>query len=453
MNHDMTKGKIFPIILKFTWPLFLGNIFQQLYNMCDMIIVGRFVGSDALAAVGSTGTIMFLLIGFSIGITAGFAVMTSQRFGAGDEEGVKISVANGVLLSLIATVILTASGLYAMPTILHLMNTPSNIYHDASSYINIICMGLMANIFYNLLSSYLRAVGNSQAPLFFLVFSACLNVVLDLYFIIVLNMGVAGAARATILSQGISALLCLLYIGWKVKVLVPRREHVRINRDATVLQLKMGIPMALQFAITASGTMIMQAAINLFGSTAVAAFTAANKTQNLITQGMISMGQTMASYCGQNFGAGDYDRVEEGCKAAVKIEIVYSLLAALVTFLALPNMLHIFFAAHVDMNTILPWAREYAYLCMIFYIPLSLIFIYRNAMQGCGYWFLPMMGGVIELVSRCVMAFLGMHTHSYLLSVACDPAAWFFTGIYVVIAFGYVMKDMRRKHAQFLAEE
>ena len=226
MEKDMTKGRPLPVILKFMLPLIIGNIFQQLYNMADTIIVGRYVGADALAAVGSTGTIMFLTVGFSQGITAGFSVLTAQRFGAKDTEGVKISVANGILLSLIFTVIISSLSLLGMRPLLKLMNTPDNIFQDAYTYIMIISAGIIATIFYNLFSSYLRAVGNSKIPLVFLVFSAALNVILDLVLIINFKMGVAGAAWATIISQGVSAILCLVYIYIRMPSLAPNRRAV-----------------------------------------------------------------------------------------------------------------------------------------------------------------------------------------------------------------------------------
>ena len=397
MEKDMTKGRPLPVILKFMLPLIIGNIFQQLYNMADTIIVGRYVGADALAAVGSTGTIMFLTVGFSQGISAGFSVLTAQRFGAKDTEGVKISVANGILLSLIFTVIISSLSLLGMRPLLKLMNTPDNIFQDAYTYIMIISAGIIATIFYNLFSSYLRAVGNSKIPLVFLVFSAALNVILDLVLIINFKMGVAGAAWATIISQGVSAILCLVYIYIRMPSLAPNRRHWRLHGQESRNQLAMGIPMALQFAITASGTMVMQSAINLFGSDAVASFTAASKVQNLVTQGMMAMGQTMATYSGQNFGKGDIKRIRQGVKASL-------------------------------------------------YIPLSSIFVFRNTMQGCGYGFLPMMGGVSELVARLVVAMISMAVGSYALACFCDPAAWVTAAVFTGVSYLFVMKDIRRKY-------
>ena len=298
MEQDMTKGSPFRVLIMFTLPLAIGNIFQQLYNMADTIIVGRYVGADALAAVGSTGTVMFLLNGFAQGITAGFAVLTSQRYGAKKMDGVRQSVSNGILLSLIGAIGFTAASLLFMRPLLHLMNTPENIFAQAYEYISLISLGMVANVFYNLFSSYLRAVGNSRMPLVFLVLSACLNVVLDLILIINFKMGVAGAAWAT----NLSAVLCAVYIYKKVPALVPEKRHWRFHKGDTRYQLATGIPMALQFAITSSGTMVMQSAINLFGSEAVAAYTAAGKIHGLLTQGMVAMGQTMAVYSGQNYG-------------------------------------------------------------------------------------------------------------------------------------------------------
>lgn len=445
MEMDMTQGKPMPLILKFTVPLVIGNIFQQLYNMADTIIVGRYVGAGALAAVGSTGTIMFLITGFSQGITAGFTVLTSQRYGARDQDGVRRSVANGILLAIFVTLLLTVAGVCSMEALLRLMNTPADIFQDAYDYIIVICAGIGANVFYNLLSAYLRSVGNSQAPLCFLVLSACLNVVLDLVFIIYFNMGVAGAAWATNLSQAISALLCLIYMFARVPVLRPEKKHWRLNRRDSRIQITIGIPMAFQFAITASGTMIMQAAINLFGSEAVAAYTAAGKLQNLVTQGMVAMGQTMATYGGQNYGKGDLDRIRAGVRAALLAEFVYSIAAAICVCLLLRPSIGLFFSGDVDVNVMLPWARTYIYMCALFFIPLSVIFIFRNIMQGCGYGFLPMMGGVSELAARLVAAAIAMRLLSYPLACFCDPAAWVAAGLFTGVSYLHVMRDLKRK--------
>ena len=446
MEKDMTKGSPLLVILRFTIPLIIGNIFQQFYNMADTIIVGRYIGSDALAAVGATGTIMFLIVGFAQGITAGFSVLTSQRYGARDEDGVRKSVANGILLSVICTIVLTALFMLCMHPLLKLMNTPENIFKDSYTYIMIISGGLVTTVFYNLFSSFLRAVGNSQIPLIFLVFSAILNVILDFVFILQFHMGVAGAAWATILSQGISAVLCLIYIYMRVPALAPKKRHWRLHGWDTKRQMAMGIPMSLQFAITASGTMVMQSAINLFGSDAVASLTAACKLQNLVTQAMGAMGQTMAAYSGQNFGKGDIKRIKQGVKASLLVSVVYAVAAGILVCLLLKPALGIFFTGNVDMDAMMPWAKTYLYMCATFYIPLSVIFVFRNTMQGCGYGFLPMMGGVSEFVARLVVAIIAIHLVSYPLACFCDPAAWVAAAVFTGISYIFVMRDIEKKY-------
>ena len=445
MQLDMTTGRPMPIILRFLIPIFIGNMFQQFYNMVDSIIVGRYVGTEAFAAVGSTGTIMFLVLGFANGLSTGFTVLTSQRFGAKDAYGVRRSVANAIILSVIVSVVVTAISLVSMGSILHLMNTPANIYHYAYDYIIIITGGTGAVCFYNLFSALLRSVGNSKAPLFFLILSATLNIFLDLLFIIGFRWEVKGAAIATIASQAISAVLCVVYILTKVKMLVPHRNEWKLVPEYARKQLGVGFPMALQFAITASGTMIMQSAINRFGSDAIAGFNASSKVGNLLTQAFPSLGQSMATYTGQNFGKGDIDRIHEGSHVALKISLVASILGAGLALLLLRPAIPLFLGGNADISTILPWAKPYTYLSIICYMPLGILFIYRDMMQGCGYGFLPMMGGVLELAARFTTAMLSMHFTSYWLGVAGDPAAWIVTGIFDAIAYHYVIKDVRRR--------
>jgi putative MATE family efflux protein len=444
MQGNLTKGYPIRVILKFMIPLFIGNIFQVFYNMVDTIIVGRYVSADALAAVGSTGSVMFLIIGFCGGLTTGFTVLTSQRFGAGDKKGMKVSVANAVILSVIVTVVMTSLSLLLLHPILKVMNTPKEIYEMAYSYISTICIGIVFSVAYNLLSSLLRSIGNSTAPLFFLVFSACLNVALDLMFVITFKMGVAGAAWATNVAQGLSAVLCAIYIVIKNKDLVPERGMWHLDKKATAFQMTVGMPMALQFSITASGTVVMQTAVNLFGATAVAAFTAANKVHNLMMQAMMSMGQAMATYCGQNMGAGYADRISKGVRSSVITMTVYSILSGIAVVWLLKPLMGIFFSGNVDMASMMPYAKIYIVQCALFYIPLSYIFIFRNTMQGCGYGLLPMLGGVVEMICRVSVAVLSMHLMSYRLAAFCDPAAWIGAGLFTGVSYIFVMKKVYR---------
>ncbi len=447
MGADMTKGKPLPLIMRFLIPLMIGNIFQQFYNMADTMIVGRFVGQNALAAVGSTGTIMFLVLGFSNGLTTGFTVLTAQCFGASETKRVRHSSANAILLSAFVSIIMTVLSLACMRPMLHLMNTPENIFDDAYRYISLICMGIAASVYYNLFSSLLRAVGNSRIPLAFLLFSAALNIVLDLIFIIIGHMGVAGAALATVLAQGVSALLCLVYIYKKVPSLRPDRDDWHLTRADSMYQIRVGVPMALQYAITASGTMIMQTAINTFGSTAVAAMAAAGKIQSLFMQPFMSMGQTMATYAGQNYGKGDIERVKRGAHDAAVASAVMAVICG-VSMVALRRpMMQLFFDSSVDMNQMISLTNTYIYCSAVFTIPLGMIFIYRNTMQACGYGLLPTMGGVVELLSRMSCALIAIIGHVYTAAQVCDPAAWCFASLFLYLAYRHTLKELEARHA------
>ena len=308
VQSDMTTGNPMNIIFNFTLPIFIGNVFQQFYNMADAVIVGKFVGNKALAAVGSTGTIMFLIYGFVVGMTAGFTVLTAQKFGAGDMPAMRRTVAGASFLSLLVGLVLTAAFMAFMKPWLTLMHTPEDIFADAYAYIMIISAGILAQMLYNLLASILRALGNSRVPLYFLILSALLNIVLDLVFIIVFHMGAAGAAAATVISQGVSGALCLVYIVKKVPLLHMTREDWKLSGALLGTQIRIGIPMALQYSITAVGTMMVQASLNILGSTLVAAYTAAGKIEQIVTQAYVAMGTTMATYGAQNMGAGNISR-------------------------------------------------------------------------------------------------------------------------------------------------
>ncbi len=326
----MTMGKPFKMILDFTIPVFIGNIFQQFYSMVDAIIVGKFVGTKGLAAVGATGTITFLILGFLMGLTAGFTVLTSQKFGAGKMEEMRQTVGNAAVLSAIVSAIMTAVSMLGMRTLLVFMHTPADIFDDAYTYIMIICGGIFAQVLYNILASILRALGNSRTPLYFLIISAVLNIILDLVFIIVFHWGAPGAAWATVISQGISGILCLLYIVKYVPELRLKKSDWKLRGNLVKSQISVGIPMGLQFSITAIGTMMVQSALNMLGSYHVAAFTAGNKIENIFTQAYVALGTAMATYNAQNIGAGKLERVRDGFRKANIIGIGYSIITGIV---------------------------------------------------------------------------------------------------------------------------
>lgn len=443
MQTDMTAGKPMKMILNFTIPVFIGNVFQQFYNMMDAIIVGKFVGTKALAAVGATGTIMFLILGFLMGLTAGFTVLTSQKFGAGKMAEMRQSVGSAALLSIIVSALMTFISMVGMRSLLHLMNTPADIFQDAYSYIMIICGGIFAQVLYNLLASVLRALGNSKTPLYFLILAALLNIVLDLLLIIVFHMGVSGAAWATVISQGVSGILCLIYITRAVPELKLSRSDWRLRRNLVRNQISVGIPMGLQFSITAIGTMMVQSALNMLGSFAVAAFTAGSKIENIFTQAFVALGTAMATYNAQNIGAGKLGRVREGFRAAHIIGIIYAVVMGAVLIFAGKYFSYLFISDNI--GEVIPMVDIYVKCAGAFLIPLHFVNVLRNGIQGMGYGVLPMMAGVAELAGRGVTAMASAMQKSYLGACLASPAAWIFATILLFFMYSYVMKDMRKK--------
>ena len=382
MQTDMTVGKPMKMILDFTIPVFIGNVFQQFYNMADAIIVGKFVGTKGLAAVGSTGTIMFLIIGFLTGLTAGFTVLTSQKFGAGKMDEMRQSVGNAALLSIIISVIMTVVSMLGMHSLLTLMHTPEDIFKDAYTYIMIICGGIFAQVLYNIQASILRALGNSKTPLYFLILAALLNVALDLIFIIAFHMGVAGAAWATITAQGVSGLLCLVYIIKCVPELRLKRDDWRFRSGIARNEILVGIPMGLQYSITAIGTMMVQSALNILGSYAVAAFTAGNKIENIFTQAYVAIGTTMATYNAQNIGARKLDRVRQGFNCAHIIGIIYAIVTGVIIFFFGKYLSYLFISDNAA--EVIPMVDIYVKCVAVFFIPLHFVNALRNGIQGMG---------------------------------------------------------------------
>lgn len=442
-QNDMTVGNPMKIIFGFTLPIFIGNVFQQFYNMADAVIVGKFVGNKALAAVGSTGTIMFLIYGFVVGMTAGFTVLTAQKFGAGDMKGMRKTVAGAGILSFVVGALLTILFMAFMKPLLILMNTPSDIFADAYLYIMIVSGGILAQMLYNLLSSILRALGNSKLPLVFLIISALLNIVLDLVFIVGFGMGAKGAAVATVIAQGVSGILCLFYIIAKIPILHLKREDLDVGSTIYKNQLRIGVPMALQYSITAIGTMMVQSSLNILGSTLVAAYTAAGKIEQVVTQAYVAMGTTMATYAAQNMGAGSVKRIREGFKACTVIGVVYSFVAAGFIMTVGKYMTYLFVSEDVDiiMNSVDIYLK-----CIgIFFIPLAVVNIYRNGIQGLGYGLLPMMAGVAELIGRGVVAVIAGAKRSYPGVCLAGPAAWVLAGGLLIVMYYFIMNVNMRK--------
>ena len=439
----MTQGKPVKVLLGFTIPVFIGNVFQQFYNMVDAVVVGKFVGTKALAAVGSTGTIIFLIIGFLLGLTAGFTVLTAQKYGAGKMDEMRQTVGNALILTALISAVMTAVSMTGMHALLKFMHTPDDIFKDAYAYVMIICGGIFAQALYNILASILRALGNSKVPLYFLILSAMLNIVLDLVFIIVFKLGAPGAAWATIISQGVSGVLCLVYI-WKfVPELRMKKEDWYFRRNLAAKQIGVGIPMGLQYSITAIGTMMVQSALNILGSYAVAAFTAGNKIENIFTQAYVAIGTTMATYNAQNIGARKLDRVRQGFNSAHIIGITYAIVTGVIIFFFGKYLSYLFISDNAA--EVIPMVDTYVKCVAVFFIPLHFVNALRNGIQGMGYGLLPMLAGVAELAGRGITAMVAAAHKSYFGACMASPMAWVLAGGLLIVMYFYVMKDMKRR--------
>jgi putative MATE family efflux protein len=440
-TKEMTSGKPYKLIIAFALPMIFGNIFQQLYSMVDTVIVGKYVGVDALAGVGSTGAINFLVIGFALGICSGFSIKIAQSFGAGDYSSMRKYIANSVYLSAAAAIILTVGTMLLTKPILRLMNTPEDIFIHAYNYIIIIFAGISATIFYNMLAGILRAVGDSKTPLMFLIISSVINIALDLLFIIVFNMGVKGAGYATVISQGVSAFLCLFYMRKNYAILAFEKEELPFDFKKSSELISVGIPMALQFSITAIGSIILQSSVNSLGKVPVAAVTAASKIQTVAAAPMESLGITMATYCGQNRGAGKYSRIRVGIRQSVIMSMIYCVVSCIVISLLGGFMTELFVDA--TETEIISLSVRYLRIGGIFYPALGLLFILRNSLQGMGYSLLPMMAGVSELAARAIVSFGFISAMGYTAACLASPVAWIFADTILIATYVLKIRELK----------
>ena len=386
------------------------------------MIVGRYIGVEALASVGSTTYLIFFVNGWIMGMTSGFAIMISQRYGAKDEKGLKHYVAMSVWLCVIMSVVLTIALLIFNEKLLRLVNTPADIFGMTKGYVTIMFAGIPVTIVYNMLSAIARALGDSKTPLYFLIISSVLNVGLDLLFVAVLHIGVEGAALATVLAQCVAAVLCLLYVWKKYEIIHFQKEHSHWNGQSVWKLMQMGVPMGLQFSITAIGGLIVQSSLNMLGATYIAAYSAANKIQNVILQAFPSLGSAIATYVGQNYGAGRVDRIKRGVRTSVILCGMYSVLIMVAAYFFLAPAVQIF--VEDPTGQIQEISRQMFQICLWFYFPLGLIFIYRNALQGLGNGIVPMLGGVFELLARAVAIAVLFQPLQFVGICITDPAAW-----------------------------
>lgn len=449
-SKDMTQGSPMKLILAFFVPLLFGMLFQQFYSMMDTIIVGKFLGVNALAAVGSTGSVNFMIIGFCMGICNGFAIPVAQRFGAKDYHYLRKFVANGIWLAAAFAVVMTVVVCSLCDDILHWMNTPLDILQGAYDYIFVIFLGIPVIYLYNLLSGIIRSLGDSKSPLIFLIISSLLNIALDLALILIFHMGVAGAAWATVISQGISGIFCLIYIKKKYEILRLSKDEWKLDTDCMLRLCNMGIPMGLQYSITAIGSVILQTAVNTLGSMAVASVTAANKVGMFFCCPFDAMGSTMSTYAGQNLGAGELKRVTKGMLSCCKIGLVYAVLAFIVLSLFGSEIALLFLdAGEVD---ILENVKLFLTISSAFYFPLALVNIIRFTIQGLGYSKLAILAGVCEMVARALVGALIVPAVGYLGACFASPVAWIFADAFLIPAYICVMKALQRKKETVRAE-
>ncbi len=422
MTNDMTKGSPVKLIIQFMIPMCLGNLFQQLYNVADSIIAGQFLGVDALAAIGSTSSLIFLVTGWLNGLTSGFAIWVAQAFGARKLDDMRHYVAMSIYISLAVVILMTGGLLWANEPILRLMNSPEDLLPDIRTYMAIIYAGLLATGAYNALAAVLRALGDSKSPLYFLIISAALNVGMDIGFILWFGMGVEGCAYATVIAQAISAVLCLIYIIKKFEILRLKKEDFRFSPETVKRLLKLGVPMGLQFSITAVGAIIMQGAVNVYGAVYMAGVSAANKIQNIVVTVFTSFGATIATYVGQNEGAGYFDRVKKGIKVTQLMILAWSVVMILLIAFCGRYLVYIFISP--EETEVIEAALIYFRVACWAYPMLGSIFLYRNALQGMGYGLVPMLGGVFELVARASIIFLVAGHTTFAGVCLADPAAW-----------------------------
>ena len=440
MEQDMSRGNPTRLILLFLLPIIGGSLFQQFYSMVDTIIVGRFIGVNALAAVGTTGGLTFFVLGFVVGLTAGFSVIVSQKFGAKDIRSMKKAVAMSILTAGVISLVVSALAVLLCKDLLSLLNTPYDIIDDAASYLSIIFLGIVATIYYNLLASILRALGDSKSPLYFLLIASVLNIAGDLVAVLLLDMGVQGVALATVVSQGLSALLSSFYI-------VKRYPSLHLSKSDWALDwpmignlLRIGIPSALQLSVCAIGVMFVQAFINKMGSDTVAAFSVGIKIEQLVTLPLMTLGVAMTTFAGQNLGAGMLNRVRQGVKSATLLVVIFSAVA-FTLLLAFGNDLARLF---IDANNVGVIEKVQIYLNMTspFYIPLGLIFVLRSTCQGMGSGLIPMLSSIQELLFRVLAALTLPIYLGYMGICLASPIAWVAASILLFFAYRLQMKRL-----------
>ncbi len=438
----MTEGKALPLIFNFTLPLLLGNLLQQTYSLVDAAIVGKFLGIHALASVGASTSVVFLILGFCNGCCGGFSIPVAQKFGARDYTTMRRYVAVSLQLSAVMSVVLAVVTSIFCADILRMMSTPEVIFEGAYYYLLVTFIGIPCTFFYNLLSSVIRALGDSKTPFWFLLLSTVLNILLDLFCILVLDWGVAGAAIATLISQGVSAGLCYMYMMRRFEILKTTPAERKYNGALAKRLMYIGVPMGLQFSITAIGSIMLQSANNALGTACVAAFTAAMRIKMVFLCALESLGMAMATYTGQNYGAGKPERIWMGVKASALMMIVYWAFTFCILMFG-ARAFALLFIEPTELE-ILDNTELFLHISVSFFPVLGLLCILRYTIQGAGYTNLAMLSGVSEMIARVLVSLCAVPAFGYIAVCFGDPTAWVFAVAFLIPAFIYVYRRMLR---------
>ena len=446
MRKDLTAGKPLHLILTFAIPMLMGMLFQQFYNLVDTMIVGKLLGAQALAAVGSTGAINFLVIGFCTGLCNGFSIPVAQQVGANDLSAMRRFAANAAYLSIAFAVVLTTVTAFFCDQILRLMQTPSDIFDNANRYIFIIFLGIPTTFLYNLLAGVIRALGDSKTPVYFLALSSILNIFLDFSLILWFHMGVAGAAVATVVSQGISGIACLFYMRKKFHVLKMTGTERRIDFQLCMRLCYIGLPMGLQYSVTAIGSTILQTAVNTLGTLSVAAVTAGSKLFQLLCCPLDALGSTMAIYCGQNVGAGKLDRLGQGLRASAILGLCYSVVAFGAMALFAPQATMLFMdPTETELERIISLTSQYIVTLTAFFFPLALVNAVRFSIQGMGFSVFAILAGLLEMVARTVIALWFVPRFGFNAVCFASPMAWIAADLFLIPASIRCIAVLRRR--------
>lgn len=441
-TKEMTSGPSLPLIFSFTLPLLLGNLLQQTYSLVDAAIVGKFLGINALASVGASSSVIFLILGFCTGCCGGFGIPIAQKFGAHDYSTMRKYVWTSLKLAAVMSVVIAVVTSLLCAFILRSMRTPENIFQDAYLYLLVTFIGVPCTFLYNLFSSIIRALGDSKTPFWFLLFSTVLNIVLDLFCILALGWGVAGAAIATVVSQGVSAALCYHYMMRKFEILQSTPSERRFSKRLMFTMLGIGVPMGLQFSITAIGSIMLQSANNALGTACVAAFTSAMRIKMFFLCPLDSLGMAMATYCGQNYGAGKPERIWQGVKSSFLMMCIYVVFNFLVLWFG-SRYMALLFVAPTEVE-IIEDTQLFLRISASFFPMLGLLSILRYSIQGVGYTALAMLSGVSEMIARILVSVLAVPAFGYIAVCFGDPTAWIAADLFLVPTFMVIYRRMKR---------